>query len=329
MEPDKPRLFPNLEIKAGADPQAPEPPRILDQLMADLKPAGGSLPPKGRIQIPTLPRPSEPENKEPVPPPPSTAAKPKPEPEEPVSPTPTPPPRPQKEPVLVVEDPPQKAERDAPKSARWLMLAGIVLLVLNLVLLSLVALLWLGRDGVMESWTQPEAPVVAAPAATPTPSPPASPERTAPPPVAPPRETLEPEPFTISKLVLARSVTGFGLYESIPDTPLRARHVPFIQVYVEMENPQAEIRHDNRYVYQFSKAIRLFRTEIGPSEPLMDSAVSLVVSGLSPRRDFHASQALQTSRRLSPGEYTLMVRLTDNVSGQYATRETTFTIHPE
>lgn len=166
-----------------------------------------------------------------------------------------------------------------------------------------------------------------------------APERAVQPPLPPPAETtVDPvvatdqtpdKLFTIPKLVLTRRVTAFGQYDPLPDTPIQARHVPHILAYAEVLNPLPEPREDGRFIYYLTQSTLLFRTDIGPSEPLMDSAVSSVIGGLSPRRDFHVSQSLQAGHRITPGEYTVRVQVTDQISGQTATRETMFTVQPD
>ncbi len=137
-------------------------------------------------------------------------------------------------------------------------------------------------------------------------------------------DTAQREVLHIPKLVLCRDVSGFAEYIPIPDMPLTAHHVPHIQAYVEIANPKPEEREDGRHIYYMTKSMRLYHSDIGPSEPLMDTAVSLVVNGLSPRRDFYSAHPLQASRRIEPGEYTLAVRITDQVSGESVTEEATF-----
>ena len=133
----------------------------------------------------------------------------------------------------------------------------------------------------------------------------------------------------IPKLVLSRDVSGFGDYQPIPDIPLKAHHFSYIHAYVEIADPKPERRDDGRHIYYLTKAVKLYRSDIGPTEPVMDTARSLVVGGMSPRQDFYSSQALQASRRIVPGEYTLVVSVTDQVSGETASEETTFIIHAD
>ncbi len=133
----------------------------------------------------------------------------------------------------------------------------------------------------------------------------------------------------IPKLVLSREVSGFGDYQPIPDIPLKPHHFSYMHAYVEIAHPKPEQRDDGRHIYHLTKAMKLYRSDIGPTEPVMDTARSLVVGGMSPRQDFYSSQALQASRRIVPGEYTLVVSVTDQVSGETAREETTFVIHAD
>lgn len=133
----------------------------------------------------------------------------------------------------------------------------------------------------------------------------------------------------IPKLVLSRDVSGFGDYQPIPDIPLKPHHFSHMHAYVEFAHPKPEHREDGRHIYYLTKAMKLYRSDIGPTEPVMDTARSLVVGGMSPRQDFYSSQALQASRRIVPGEYTLIVSVTDQVSGETASKEATFVIHAD
>lgn len=119
----------------------------------------------------------------------------------------------------------------------------------------------------------------------------------------------------LPKLVLCRSVIGFSRYEAFTDQTLKARHLPLIQAYVEIANPKAEVRDDGRHVYRLSEQIRLFRNNT-PSMPIMDTTVSLTEVTMGSKHDFFAAQYLRPSRAAEPGDYTLEVRVTDQVSGQ-------------
>lgn len=121
----------------------------------------------------------------------------------------------------------------------------------------------------------------------------------------------------LPKLVLCRSVIGFSRYEAFTDAALKARHLPLIQAYVEIANPKAEVRDDGRHVYRLSEQIRLFRNST-PAAPIMDTTVSLTEVTMGSKHDFFAAQYLRPSRAAEPGDYTIEVRVTDQVSGQVA-----------
>lgn len=133
-------------------------------------------------------------------------------------------------------------------------------------------------------------------------------------------------PLAISKLALCREIRGYGEYDPIPDGPLFPHHVPQMQAYIEMAHPKPEPREDGRYIYYLTVATRLYPSGDPFAEPLIDKAVSLVVNGTSPREDFHSAQPLQVNRRVGPGEYTLLVRVTDQISGETARAETRFRV---
>ena len=198
----------------------------------------------------------------------------------------------------------------------------------NVLLLALVVLFYQDRTRLQERLT-PVMTETAPSAVTPQVTDPAATiAAAAPVPVERPVPGVPTASLAIPKLVLSRSVNGFGQYEPIPDIPLTARHVPYIQAYIEMANPHPEVRDDDRFIYYMTQHTRLYRTDIGPSEPLLDTSVSLVIGGLSPRSDFHSVTTLTPTRRVQPGEHTLEIQITDQVSGQQASRRTTFTVHP-
>lgn len=221
--------------------------------------------------------------------------------------------------------PNKRGFKSGPITLPWIYL---LLGAINLLLLVMVIMLFQDRSRLethLETapidTTPPTAPAtVPEPVMVPRPTQPEPPEPTIP---APPAADL-----TIKKLVLCRSVGGFGQYEPIPDIPLTARHIPYIQAYVELTDARPEPRDDGRYIYHLTKHTRLYRTDIGPGEPLMDTSVSQVISGLSPRRDFHTVQALAPTRRVNPGQHTLEITITDQVSGHRATQSTSFMVHP-
>lgn len=140
--------------------------------------------------------------------------------------------------------------------------------------------------------------------------------------IPPPIEHLD-----ISKLELARAVSGFALYDPIPDIPLLPHHVSYMFVYTEVINPKPEERSDARYIYNLTKTVRLYRADVGPTEPLMHTTVSMVEHGRSPRRDFYARQQLQSARRIEPGEHIIDVQISDRNSGETVNRQTSFIIH--
>ena len=232
---------------------------------------------------------------------------------------------------------PAAPRRDDPKSNRstyWAFIGTAALIIFNIALIVFISFILFGRE-------QPPSPVVPAepqviapprdePVASPPPAPP--PEREVRETVAPAEELLEdptdplPPTFTIPKLELIRGVRGFGQYDPLPDAPLRARHVPHMLAYVEMTNLVPEPRDDNRLTYYVSMRIKMYRADVGPSEPLMDTTVSNVFQGYSPRRDFFLTHALQSSRRIQPGEHIVAVRVVDQVSRAVAQSETSFVI---
>lgn len=230
----------------------------------------------------------------------------------------------------------------SPRKRSPLMVGLMLVILLNLVLVVFIMLMFRERSA-QQQVAPPQPPVTRVTEPPPSTAPPAPDtifEKT---PAEEDYLIVEPEPETptprmveqpaagdvlhIQKLVLCRSVSGFGHYEPIPNIPLRPNHYPHIQAYVEIAHPKPERRDDGRYVYRMTKTMKVYRSDIGPTEPVMDTALSLVMGGYSRRSDFHSAQALQTSRRIEPGEYVLVVGITDQISGETTTEEIAFLIH--
>lgn len=244
------------------------------------------------------------------------------------------------EPVVAGTKPPlpEVPPRDDAKSNRstqWALIGTALLIFFNIALIAFIAFILFGRDQSPPPPTS-EAPRVARPASTrpaaPAPSPgirqqPDAPTRTE----EPIEGAVPPSPptFTVPKLELIRGISGFGQYDRLPDAPLRPRHLPHIQTYVEMAHLVPEPRDDDRYNYYVSMRVKMYRADVGPSEPLMDTTVSHVFRGYSPRRDFYLTHALQSSRRIQPGEHIVAVRVIDQISRSVAQEQTSFVITSE
>ena len=296
----------------------PGPPKIVHRVLADLQ----TDPASGPAQEPADETP--PANPEPVAPAPPPNAIRLPDATPPKAGLPPVAASPEAPPAEPVAAPPPPVPAGS-GTKRWLAI-GITLLVLfNAALVTFLAMLLLQERAI-----PPVPPDASQPASTTEPDappPPATPTRTPrPAPDVPPEREVPTRVLEIPKLVLCRSVREFGHYEPLPDAPLLPRHLPLIVAYVEIANPHPQPRDDERYVYYMTQSMRLYRTDVGPSEPLLDTTVSLVVGGASPRRDFHSEQPLHTARPVFAGEHTLAVRIFDQVSGQIATREITFDI---
>lgn len=138
-----------------------------------------------------------------------------------------------------------------------------------------------------------------------------------------------PTKLQIVKAALCRNVTGFARYESLTETRLRARHLPLVQLYVEFEGPQPEIREDGRHVYRLAQEIRMARSDSVRGEALLDTTVSLTEVAMGPKRDFFASQYLRPTRTAEPGNYLIEVRLTDQVDNTSVSAKIPVTIVAE
>ncbi len=225
---------------------------------------------------------------------------------------------------------PQPVPQRSSSRSVWLAFGTITLVLINITLVTVLLLflfdvLPIRQEALDAPPQQPVTPEEAVPTVQEelVPEPP-------PLPVAGP-EPVEADPavphLQITKVELARSVTGFALYEPIPDIPLRPHHVQHMFVYVEFRNPRPEDREDGRFVYNMTKNVRLFRADVGSTEPLMNTTVSLLERGLSPRQDFYARQRLQSARPIQPGEHVVEVRISDRNSGESITEQVTFMIH--
>jgi hypothetical protein len=237
-------------------------------------------------------------------------------------------------PVFTLDEEPR-----SPRLRRWVTL----IVVFNLIIITVVA--YLARDWFSNTPSTDDLPVLEAeldlsvigdmlkPAAT-LPEAPATVDTSVESTAAPANRTSPPQPVSIDpvmrigKLVLCRAVSDFGIYEPVPDIPLEPKHLPFMTAYVEIEQAKPRRGASGRYTYEIKHAIKLYNMAFGPSEPLMDTAISELFTSQSERRDLHITQRLQASRRIFPGDYRLVVTVTDQVSGEMASTDTRFTIHP-
>lgn len=318
---------------------APEPPKFLDKILENLAPPDSTrLPPKTGVPHEKLP--------------PKTGIPAVMVPQRTVHPAPEPmPPSPERDTrplnARIPEASPPPPQRGLPAAStpkRSLATIGLIAVTaLNLTLVIIVVLLYRDRlSGEAQAHTARTTPqLVALPLVDQISDVPQQSVRTSPTTAVaesaerpritgniPPRN-VGPGVLEIPKLVLCRGVTGFANYDPIPDAPLKPHHLPHIQAYVEIAHPKPEQRNDGRHIYYMTKSMKLYRSDIGPTEPVMDTALSLVVGGMSPRRDFFSAQPLQALRRVEPGEYTLLVRITDQISGESTSEETTFVIHAD
>ncbi len=230
---------------------------------------------------------------------------------------------------------PPRDDAKSNRSTQWALIGTALLIFFNIALIAFIAFILFGRDQTTPPPTT-ELPPVTRPA-------PARPAEPAPPPAIEekpdlvpvveerPEQPAAPSPttFTIPKLELIRGISGFGQYDRLPDAPLRPRHLPHIQAYVEMTNLTPEPREDGRFNYYVSMRVKMYRADIGPSEPLMDTTISHVFRGYSPRRDFHLTHALQSSRPIRSGEHVVAVRVVDQITRSVAQEQTSFVITSE
>lgn len=121
----------------------------------------------------------------------------------------------------------------------------------------------------------------------------------------------------ITKLVLCRSVSGYGRYEAFYDNRFRMGALPLILVYTELANSKPQQRSDGRHVVRLTEELSLWdaanEKEVWHSDP-----VSVTDESSSRRRDFFLAQYLRLPGAIRPGRYNLRVRITDNADGSKA-----------
>jgi len=111
----------------------------------------------------------------------------------------------------------------------------------------------------------------------------------------------------ITKLVLCRSVSGYGRYEAFYDNRFRMGALPLILVYTELANSKPQQRSDGRHVVRLTEELALWdaanEKEVWHSDP-----VSVTDESSSRRRDFFLAQYLRLPASVRPGQYNLRVR---------------------
>jgi hypothetical protein len=130
----------------------------------------------------------------------------------------------------------------------------------------------------------------------------------------------------IRRLNFCNRIDGFGAFSVFPTADFNAGQ-PLL-LYVEIENYKSELTADGRYRSEFAAMIEFFRE--GETEPIVSRTIRLPeIEDLcsAERTDYFQSYEL-TVPSLSPGNYTLRLRVRDQLSLQTATTDLSFDIRP-
>ena len=130
----------------------------------------------------------------------------------------------------------------------------------------------------------------------------------------------------IRRLNFCNRIDGFGSFSVFPTSDFNAGQ-PLL-LYAEIENYRSELTSDGQYRSEFAAIIEFFRD--GETEPIASRSIQLPeIEDLcsAERTDYFQSFEL-TVPSLSPGSYTLRLRVKDLLSLQSATTELPFDIRP-
>ena len=130
----------------------------------------------------------------------------------------------------------------------------------------------------------------------------------------------------IRRLNFCNRIDGFGSFSVFPTSDFNAGQ-PLL-LYAEIENYRSELTADSRYRSVFAAMIEFYRE--GETEPIATRTIRLPeIEDLcsAERTDYFQSYEL-TVPSLSPGKYTLRLRVRDQLNLQTATSELPFEIRP-
>ena len=130
----------------------------------------------------------------------------------------------------------------------------------------------------------------------------------------------------IRRLNFCNRIDGFGAFSVFPTSDFNAGQ-PLL-LYAEIENYRSELTSDGQYRSEFAAMIEFFRE--GETEPIASRTIQLPeIEDLcsAERTDYFQSYEL-TVPSLSPGKYTLRLRVRDQLSLQTATTDLPFDIRP-
>lgn len=130
----------------------------------------------------------------------------------------------------------------------------------------------------------------------------------------------------IRRMNFCDRIDGFGSFSPFPGSDFNAGQP--LMLYAEIENYKAELTTDGHYRSEFTAMIEFFRED--ETEPIASRTIRLPeIEDLcsTERTDYYQSYEL-TVPSLSPGRYTLRLRVRDQLSLQTATSDLTFDIRP-
>jgi hypothetical protein len=130
----------------------------------------------------------------------------------------------------------------------------------------------------------------------------------------------------IRRLNFCNRIDGFGTFSVFPTSDFNAGQ-PLL-LYAEIENYKSELTSDGQHRSEFAAMIEFVRE--GETEPIASRTIQLPeIEDLCSRErtDYFQSYEL-TVPSLSPGKYTLRLRIRDQLSQQTAIRELAFDVRP-
>lgn len=130
----------------------------------------------------------------------------------------------------------------------------------------------------------------------------------------------------IRRMNFCNRIEGFGSFHDFPGSDFNAGQ-PLL-LYAEIENYKSELTDDGQYRSEFAAMIEFLRD--GETEPIASRTIRLPeIEDLcaAERTDYFQSYEL-TIPSLSPGRYTLRLRVRDQLSQQTATSDLPFDIRP-
>lgn len=119
-------------------------------------------------------------------------------------------------------------------------------------------------------------------------------------------------PVTIGKAVLARRVSGFGIYDALPSTRMAAGRVNSAVAYVELERFRSD-RKGDLHVVNLLKQVELYSDTAGHEPIWRTPPARLVDESRNQRRDFFTVQVIRLPP-LAVGHYVLKINITDQNS---------------